>query len=57
LYSIFLFTANLADAALAKSQSCVLLGPAGGREWAIKKLVAVLPAENEQDAAIPYNKS
>jgi hypothetical protein len=33
------------------AKSCVLLGPADGREWAIKKLVAVLAAAAEQDAA------
>jgi hypothetical protein len=32
-------------------QSCVLLGPADGREWAHKKLVAVLTAVAEQVAA------
>jgi len=33
------------------TKSCVLLGPADGREWAIKKLVAVMAAAAEQDAA------
>ena len=33
------------------AKSCVLLGPADGREWAIKKLVAVMAAAAEQDAA------
>jgi len=34
-----------------------LLGPADGREWAHKKLVAVLPAVAEQDATVLRDKS
>jgi hypothetical protein len=29
-------------------QSCVLLGPADGREWAIKKLVGVWPPQTSR---------
>jgi hypothetical protein len=45
---IFFFLYNIV---LSLAQSCVLLGPADGREWAHKKLVAVLAAVAEQDAA------
>jgi len=50
---IFFFLYNTV---LSLAQSCVLLGPADGREWAHKKLVAVLAAEDEQDAAVVCNK-
>jgi len=49
--SEFFFYFLLVQHVLSLAQFCVLLGLADGREWAHKKLVAVLPAVAEQNAA------
>jgi hypothetical protein len=51
LSEFFFYFLLLVQHILSLAQSCVLLGPADGREWAHKKLVAVLAAADEQDAA------
>ncbi len=51
LVRIFLLFSFCTPLFVLLAQSCVLLGPADGREWAHKKLVAVLAAVAEQDTA------
>jgi len=51
--SIFFFLYNMF---FPLPKAAILLGPTDGREWAHKKLVAVLAAEDEQDAAVVCNK-